>query len=967
MSPTTTEQPPDSAHQDKTNNNNNTNTNTNTNINTNINTNSTSNNRFKTPPIASSDVVFVIEATANLGTYFDVLKTHYIIPTIEHFCGYSFSEGNYSGSDFSDTNALFALVAYHTANSAPEPASICIGPTSSPQKILLWIESLKFVGGGAENLGQITEGMASALQIFDDFDFIHKSNSINNKSTRIQLDNNIMNSNISIDKMRKNHSDESNQNEIDAEKTQIQIESAAINNDSNTDDRNGNCDKLSTGKQETSESDPINETESSSSPTTQQTTTSALNARNKHCILICNSLPYQTPCTESPSYFGLGLDSLVNSIRERHISLSIITPRKMSFFLKLFEKAGGDLQSAMSKHYARDSRHLLLLRNYKLVERPISPPCLNPPAPKSIQVTNTSQSSVQVRNQTTLPSDNTLNNNATLNDSDNAFVTINNFGIHQPGSNTITNTSNNNNNNNLTLNNIAGVSITGPNSPASLNRNYTTHQQSQLMQQPQGQQVVNNTQLLNHDQIPNSPASINQIQKNPNSPAAQASPLYTSQQQHPSPMAQVIPTQNLINKQMPSPASNHRGPNSPAQPPQSFTPNQQVIPTQTLMNKQMPSPASNQKGPNSPAQTSQSYPLTPQQQSQSSQQQILSPQSPMISKQMPSPITSQKRPHSPTLTPPQATYSAPSPMAPPTSQQIPVMRQQQMGAPMYHKGPNLMLVPKKDEFDGLKRQLEVPSTQKQKVSLFKGNFDSLEDQNQLSFGNQLGNSGSTIGNIQSQSVQQQMDLVDHHHHHHAQSQQQSTMSEAPNLATGRNMNQMPRNNALHQQHPQSPAQPNPQQPQMSQQQQPLQVQQQQPSPQQQASQQTMQGQQLSQALQQQRIHQQGGQQPMSTFQVISQNVPHQTSLPMHMQQQQQQQSQPRHHHQQQSIQTGQQQMQIAQQQQSQPVQIQQSASGQVIVQQANAPLSMTNLSGNYYQVGIDPVLSLKISLSVKSF
>lgn len=139
----------------------------------------------KPPTASSSDVVFVIEATANLGTYFDVLKNHYIIPTIEHFCGYSFSDGNYSnGSDFAINNALFALVAYHTASSAPEPASICIGPTSSPQKILLWIESLKFVGGGAENLGQITEGMASALQVFDDFEFLHqKSYTTNNNDT----------------------------------------------------------------------------------------------------------------------------------------------------------------------------------------------------------------------------------------------------------------------------------------------------------------------------------------------------------------------------------------------------------------------------------------------------------------------------------------------------------------------------------------------------------------------------------------------------------------------------------------------------------------------------------------------------------------------------------------------------------------------------------------------------------------
>lgn len=50
-----------------------------------------------------------------------------------------------------------------------------------------------------------------------------------------------------------------------------------------------------------------------------------------------------------------------------------MSPRKIPALFKLFEKAGGDLQSSQTKNYAKDPRHLVLLRNYNLKERPVSP------------------------------------------------------------------------------------------------------------------------------------------------------------------------------------------------------------------------------------------------------------------------------------------------------------------------------------------------------------------------------------------------------------------------------------------------------------------------------------------------------------------------------------------------------------------------------------------------------------------
>lgn len=119
-------------------------------------------------------------------------------------------------------------------------------------------------------------------------------------------------------------------------------------------------------------------------------------ASQKHCILICNSPPYQTVIQESYKLAGHTIEQLATLYQEvylyliirliiessnymknvhfqRSINLSILSPRKIPALFKLFEKAGGDLQSSQTKNYAKDPRHLVLLRNYNLKERPVSP------------------------------------------------------------------------------------------------------------------------------------------------------------------------------------------------------------------------------------------------------------------------------------------------------------------------------------------------------------------------------------------------------------------------------------------------------------------------------------------------------------------------------------------------------------------------------------------------------------------
>lgn len=54
---------------------------------------------------------------------------------------------------------------------------------------------------------------------------------------------------------------------------------------------------------------------------------------------------------------------------QKGIMLSILSAKKTSALLKLFEKAGGDVQISQNKNYANDPRHLVLLNGYRLFYR----------------------------------------------------------------------------------------------------------------------------------------------------------------------------------------------------------------------------------------------------------------------------------------------------------------------------------------------------------------------------------------------------------------------------------------------------------------------------------------------------------------------------------------------------------------------------------------------------------------------
>lgn len=113
-----------------------------------------------------ADVVFVIEGTANLGPYFESLRKNYILPAIECFNGGPPAETDFGG-DYGGTQ--YGLVVFNTVDCAPESYVQCHAPTSSAFEFVSWIDSIQFMGGGAESCSLIAEGLSVALQLFDDF------------------------------------------------------------------------------------------------------------------------------------------------------------------------------------------------------------------------------------------------------------------------------------------------------------------------------------------------------------------------------------------------------------------------------------------------------------------------------------------------------------------------------------------------------------------------------------------------------------------------------------------------------------------------------------------------------------------------------------------------------------------------------------------------------------------------------
>jgi len=117
------------------------------------------------PPII--DVVLVVEDTALGSTNMVELKTHYIVPTLEHFNGGPASDLEFASLSCSSS---FSVVPFYASDCLPAPPSKIMGPYTSIKKVLTVFDRLDFCGGQGETHSSGQEGLASALQILQELE-----------------------------------------------------------------------------------------------------------------------------------------------------------------------------------------------------------------------------------------------------------------------------------------------------------------------------------------------------------------------------------------------------------------------------------------------------------------------------------------------------------------------------------------------------------------------------------------------------------------------------------------------------------------------------------------------------------------------------------------------------------------------------------------------------------------------------
>ncbi|XP_050671450.1 mediator of RNA polymerase II transcription subunit 25-like isoform X2 [Leptidea sinapis] len=99
-----------------------------------------------------------------------------------------------------------------------------------------------------------------------------------------------------------------------------------------------------------------------------------------HVILLCCSPPYSAYAGGLvPPGAPATVEQAARLVGERGVKLSVAAARRIPGLVALYEHAGGELHTAQQRNYAKDPRHLVLLRGYSLKERPPSP--APPPVP----------------------------------------------------------------------------------------------------------------------------------------------------------------------------------------------------------------------------------------------------------------------------------------------------------------------------------------------------------------------------------------------------------------------------------------------------------------------------------------------------------------------------------------------------------------------------------------------------------
>ena len=90
------------------------------------------------------DMVFAIEATANMASNFDAIKKNYIVPILKHFEDRSKPNTEIVNSNHS---IRYVAVLFHSADQRPGHLTQCFLPVTNSQEFLKILDNIELKGG----------------------------------------------------------------------------------------------------------------------------------------------------------------------------------------------------------------------------------------------------------------------------------------------------------------------------------------------------------------------------------------------------------------------------------------------------------------------------------------------------------------------------------------------------------------------------------------------------------------------------------------------------------------------------------------------------------------------------------------------------------------------------------------------------------------------------------------------------
>ena len=113
----------------------------------------------------SSNLVFVMESTANMVSNYEAIKKNYILPILKHFDDKASSKTELINHAHS---MQIVLILFHSADHSLGYFTECFPPVLSSQELIKQLDAVVFAGGGTESYAHVTEGLANALEAFAD-------------------------------------------------------------------------------------------------------------------------------------------------------------------------------------------------------------------------------------------------------------------------------------------------------------------------------------------------------------------------------------------------------------------------------------------------------------------------------------------------------------------------------------------------------------------------------------------------------------------------------------------------------------------------------------------------------------------------------------------------------------------------------------------------------------------------------